>query len=798
MQQRPAGEVHLRRKIIHLVCNAHIEPVWLCDWEEGVSVTLSTFRTAADLCEEFGAFVFNHNESLLYEWVEEYEPALFARIERLVRRGRWHVMGGWHLQPDCNMPAGESFVRQIRAGRTFFRQAFGVEPTTAVNFDPFGHTRGLVQILAKTGYDSYVVCRPGPADLALPDDRVVWVGFDGSEVLVHRVTHQYDSRLGRAREKVQRVLADHGDDPVVLVLWGVGNHGGGPSRKDLHDIERWAAAGAAGAGVDVVHSTPEAYMVELRRAMPGLPRWDRSIMPWAVGCYTSQSAVKRMHRRLEADLYATEKMAAAAVWARCMDWPADEVQAAERALLTAQFHDVLPGSSIRPVEDWALRLMGSGLETVHRIRARAFFALAASQRRAREGEYPILVYNPHPWPVTTTVAAEFQLAQSNKDSPFNLAAVVDDRAGEALPTQVEKELSNSPIEWRKVRGVDMVDAKAFQPIVVADAPDSWGMTTRRFGTVVGTFRLMSREAVQALLGGDAGDGAPSAAPVRIIEDGPVRTVVEAFFSWERSTLAQRYTIPRQGSELQVDTIVQWQARDVMLKLWIPLRDGPGSRFLGQTAFGVDELPVNGDEAVAHRWVAVANDERDHALTCVTDGTYGCDMSWRGLRLSLLRSAGYAAHPVSGWEPYHPTDRWAPRHDQGERRFRFWFDVGTVAERLSAVDRRAAELVEDPFVLHAFPAGGGRRRRPPGQSFLVLDDDVVQLSAVTSDDGGRSFLVRLFEPTGRPRRTTLTVPGTSLRHEVTLGPFEVATLRVFPRRATVRRVDMLGKRIRPTV
>ena len=125
---------------LHLICNAHLDPVWLWEWEEGAAAALSTFRTAADLCEEFDGFIFNHNEAILYQWVEEYEPALFARIQKLVRQGRWHIMGGWFLQPDCNMPAGESFVRQIAYGRRYFQKKFGARPTTAINFDSFGHT----------------------------------------------------------------------------------------------------------------------------------------------------------------------------------------------------------------------------------------------------------------------------------------------------------------------------------------------------------------------------------------------------------------------------------------------------------------------------------------------------------------------------------------------------------------------------------------------------------------------------------------------------------------------------------
>lgn len=103
-------------KNLHLVCNAHIDPVWMWNLDESIAETLSTFRVCAEFCEEYDGFIFNHNESLLYEWVERYEPALFKRIQKLVKEKKWHIMGGWFIQPDCNIPTGESFVRQILEG----------------------------------------------------------------------------------------------------------------------------------------------------------------------------------------------------------------------------------------------------------------------------------------------------------------------------------------------------------------------------------------------------------------------------------------------------------------------------------------------------------------------------------------------------------------------------------------------------------------------------------------------------------------------------------------------------------
>ena len=103
-------------KELHLLCNAHLDPVWLWQRPEGVAEAISTFRIAAAFCDEYDGFVFNHNESVLYEWVEEHEPELFKKIQRLVNEGKWRIMGGWYLQPDCTMPCAVSFIRQIETG----------------------------------------------------------------------------------------------------------------------------------------------------------------------------------------------------------------------------------------------------------------------------------------------------------------------------------------------------------------------------------------------------------------------------------------------------------------------------------------------------------------------------------------------------------------------------------------------------------------------------------------------------------------------------------------------------------
>jgi len=819
-----------------LVCNSHIDPVWLWEWEEGAAEALSTFRAAADLCEEFDGFVFNHNEAVLYEWVELYEPALFERIRRLVRCGRWHIMGGWFLQPDCNMPAGESFVRQILLGKRYFADRFGVDLTTAINFDPFGHTRGLVQILARSGYDSYVYCRPPLGDHPLPGPEFDWIGYDGSCIRATLATAHYNSAPGKARERLEEWIAGSRGEEVSLLLWGVGNHGGGPSRKDLRDLAR---AMRAIRGVDIRHSTPERYVAQQRRARPELPRHEGDLNPWAVGCYTSMRRGKVLHRRLECELISAERMATTACAQDLLAYPRSELREAMRDLAWSEFHDSLPGTSIEAVEGTAVRTLDHGLEILSRVKARAFFALAAGQRKARGGEFPVLVYNSHPFAVETIVECELQPQWPHKTSRFMQPSL---RAGRAeLPVQAEKERCNIDEDHRKriafrarlepgrmnrfdcllemipkapprrlrersgrivfksdalraeincrtglidslrVRGVEVLAKGACKSLVMTDDADPWGMRTTRFRKRAGTFRLLSKRA-GARFSGLVGGFLPS---VRVIEDGPVRSVVETLFGYGDSFICQQYSFPKQGTEVEVALRVLWNEKDRLLKLAIPtlLRDA-GLR--GQVAFGVAELPANGDEALAQQWVAVVSDSQDLALTCINDGTYGLDMQRGELRLSLLRSPAYAGHPTGPECTIVEQDRFTPRIDQGEHRFRFWLNAGPVTGRLRDIDREALVRNAPPMALTFFPPGGGQRPR----AGALLSDRVVQVTAFKLAEDDEDLIIRLFEPTGRARTTTLSIPCAGARTRVKLAGCEVKTLRLDRRAGRFEEVDLL--------
>ncbi len=828
-------------KTLYLICNAHLDPVWLWEWEEGAGETLSTFRTAAQFCEEYEEFVFNHNEAVLYEWVEMYEPELFSRIQKLVKRKKWHILGGWYLQPDCNMPSGESFVRQILIGKRYFSKKFGVEPETAMNFDPFGHTRGLVQILKKSGFTSYLFCRPDTKHLTLPADDFIWVGYDGSEILAHRARYHYNSDKGRARQRIEQWINENKEQDLGMLLWGIGNHGGGASREDLEQLRKLISEKS---GWEIRHGKPEDYFDTMSQRMDELPHYAQDLNPWAVGCYTTMALIKQSHRKLENTYFLTEKMVTHASLLDLMEYPREELQKALEDMLFCEFHDILPGSSIPEVEASAIQRMDHALEILSRLKARAFFALVRGEDKAKEGEFPIFIYNPHPYPVNEIVSCEFQPQEPNFNPEIFWLPEVKDSNGAIIPHQLEKESSNITVDQRKrvvfqaelkpaqmnrftcilkevkplpesdrrkekslvfksdkteliindktglvenykVNGKDFLIPDSFRALVIEDYPDPWGMKVRSFRNVLGSFALMSKKEAARF----AGVSESELDPVRIIEDGPVRTVVEALFKYENSSICQRYKIPKKRSEFGLEVRVFWAEKDRMLKLSVPTAFHDG-HCMGQVAYGVERFSRESEELIAQKWIGVVSSDQKYALTVINNGTYGFDFADGEMRHSLLRSAAYAAHPVNEERPLVPQDRFEPRIDQGERVFRFWINGGEAKERLRQLDREALIKNEAPMALPYFPPGTGAKALPS----IVVSDTVVQVTAVKRAEENNWLLIRFFEPMGKERKASVSVPCLNLNFDVSLMPFEIKTMAVDLDSNDIFEVDLIEKKL----
>ncbi len=777
----------MEKKKIHLICNAHIDPIWQWEWQEGVSATLSTFKSAADLAEEFD-YIFCHNEVTVYKYVEEYAPELFERIKSLVKRGKWRIMGGWYLQPDCNMPSGESFVRQIREGHEYFKEKFGVVPEVSINFDSFGHTRGLVQILKKCGQKGYICCRPYASEKALPEDGFLWVGLDGSEIKAIRAIDGYNTPMGMA-EAIIKDRAKRHKGNTALVLWGVGNHGGGPSRKDLIDVTEMIKNGGE---YEYIHSYPEKFFDEVNPT----ERVEESLRISMPGCYTSMRSVKRKHAELEKELYFAEKIASVASIKGLCEYPEEKLKEITQDLLNAEFHDTLPGSCVRSGEENALNLLSHGLLEAERIKTKAFFSLLRTQSSAKDGEFPVFVFNPQPYELRTEVECEFMLADQNWSEEI-FVPVVEDENGSRLPVQMLKEESNINLDWRKkiifsctLKPMDITRfsvyihrEKLYKSKSKCFCCEENGIKTEidkntglliYFGTetlnYVRNAGLLycfdDNEDPWAMQGfqqkrlGENGkpfvlSSVPHGVfkgmkPVQAVENGDVIFSVESFYEYKDSKARLCWTVNKLNGYVDLSVDLFPGEINAFTKLAVPLNfEG---KLFGQTAFGSEELFTDARENVSGRFIMIKGKEK--SLIVMNDGVYGSHFEDGTLYLSLHRGVSYCAHPILD-KPIIPHDGFVKKVDQGERNYRFRFVIANENE----AERLTQEFFSPPYAVNAFPLGECMKSNP---FEVAVSDPNVTLVALKKCRGETyGYVFRLLNGSEKPATAEIKVNGEKL-------------------------------------
>ena len=432
----------MARKRIHLVCNAHLDPVWLWQWEDGLTEALSTYRVAADFCDRYPGFVFNHNEVLLYRWVEEYEPQLFRRVQRHVAAGRWEIAGGAYIQPDVNNTSGESHIRQFLLGRQYFEAKFDSYPRTAYNFDPFGHGEGFPQILSGCGMERYVFCRPDYGTYELPVGPFTWRDRSGHSVVARRSDDHYLTN-GAFVKRAAAHLPHYESEPATLILWGIGNHGGGPSHAEYADIKAYARQHPE---YEFIDSTIDRFFDDVLGQLEELPEVRGEIQNSFPGCYTSMSRVKRGHREAESLMASTERLAALAWWWKTAPYPEKALEIAWRDILFAEFHDILPGSGVPSAELDSVQLLSHAKEILRRERARSLHSLISRDADAKPGEVPVFIANPHGFRVRRQV--EFEVILDSNASAVRNPGLHLRHQGHEVPFQQLQTEAISAENWR--------------------------------------------------------------------------------------------------------------------------------------------------------------------------------------------------------------------------------------------------------------------------------------------------------------------------------------------------------------
>ncbi|MGE5139491.1 MAG: alpha-mannosidase, partial [Rudaea sp.] len=569
-------------KKLYMIGNAHLDPVWLWQWQEGFQEIKATFRSALDRMNEYPEFVFTSSSAAYYEWIEHNDPAMFEEIKRRVAEGRWQIVGGWWVEPDANLPSGESFVRQALYGQRYFRDKLGVTARTGYSVDSFGHAGTLPQILKKSGLDYYVFLRPGAHEKGLSAPLFRWESDDGSQVLAFRIPYEYCTS-GEDIEKHVRRCAAELKSPLnrVMCFYGVGNHGGGPTRKNIESIRRLRECADL---PELVFSSPDRFFADVESDNANLPVVHHDLQNHARGCYSAHSAVKRWNRQAENLLATAEKFASIAARVTGQPYPAADLRQAWKAVLFNQFHDILAGTSIEAAYEDARNGYGEAAGLASRALNHAVQSLAWNIRIApEEGSQPLVVFSPHAWQSKTNVELEFgkwsdgnrlvddgghnvpvQLAQPQgsakersrlcfvADLPplgyrlyrVTSTPVPERRQGTELPliatdATLENEYLRLEIDplsgcigslYDKRANVQVFEREAARAVVLQDESDTWSHNTFRYDCPAGEFRPRR---------------------VRLVEHGPVRAVIRVESEYGASLLVQDFTLYRELDQVDV-------------------------------------------------------------------------------------------------------------------------------------------------------------------------------------------------------------------------------------------------------
>ncbi|HEY0257355.1 MAG TPA: hypothetical protein VGC39_07925 [Candidatus Methylacidiphilales bacterium] len=284
--------------VVHLIPNAHIDPVWFWPWSAGIDEVINTCESVCSVLERNPDATFSRGEAWAYEIIERLDPVLFLRIKGLVDAGRWEIVGGWYVQPDCNLPTKIGFQRQVELGKQYFLSRFGRFPRVAYNVDSFGHCNLLPDIMSEAGQDCYVMLRPQEHEKALPNRLFRWRGRDGGpEILTFRIANAYCTPREMSLEHIEASL--RGLPPGIehtMSFIGIGDHGGGPSEEILE----WCRAHReAIPGVRLEFSSTERFFEQTRPQAQKLPLVTGELQMHAIGCYSVYRKIKKDVRRAE-------------------------------------------------------------------------------------------------------------------------------------------------------------------------------------------------------------------------------------------------------------------------------------------------------------------------------------------------------------------------------------------------------------------------------------------------------------------------------------------------------------------
>jgi alpha-mannosidase len=804
---------------LHMIGNAHIDAPWLWPLSESNAVVHSTFRSALERLKDDPQVTMTSSSSQFYEWIADSDPAMLAEIRKRVEEGRWDLVGGWWVEPDVNIPSGESIIRQGLYGQQTLERLFGRRAIVGFNPDSFGHTGSLPQILKLQGMPDYVFMRPNATEKDLPANLFWWQGIDGTKVLTFRIPLAYDDPGDVRGHMLKEIGLLHGQEVRdAMEFYGIGDHGGGPTKLNISSIHR--IQGEKGAP-ELLFSTPDRYFSGVRKSafLGGLPTVADDLQHHSVGTYTAGSELKKLNRSTEAILVTAEKLAAIgnAVWGAA--YPKEEFSKAWKKVLLLQFHDSMAATTLPSYFEAARDGFGRARDIAHDAMYLSAQKLAWQVPTIDPDSKYLVIFNPHAW--TTDLRIEYDLGwnptapsvledEQGNSIPFQwieATTTVSDRVGLAadvkvpamgyrqirlhkiaeLPPQPESPLHVSASQLENahlkltlyadgtiglfdkdnnhevLRGADTRNAAGMRAIVLDDPSDTWSHHVRAYDREVGAFELRS---------------------VNVVEHGPLRARLRARYGYGASTMIVDYLLYAAARDIELRVALDWHEHQKMLKFAFPVNvEQPKATY--EIAYGALQRDTSGDEDPGQRWIDVTGDSngQSYGLALVNDAKYGYSVTGSEMRLSVARSAVFAHHEPRKLEA-GADYQWM---DQGVQNFRIQLVPHTGTWQTAGLARTAEKLItEIPIIYQGIHPGA----RPTADSFLEVDAKDVVVSAIKQAENNSETILRLYETDGvaTPVRLDLRFAHTAWSGD--FKPFEIKTLRVNATTGKVTEVNAL--------
>lgn len=784
-------------KTLHMIGNAHIDPVWLWRWQDGFSEIRATFRSALDRMKEYPEFLFTSAAAAYYEWIERNDPAMFEEIQARVQEGRWCLAGGMWVQPDCNHPSGESFARHILYSQRYFLEKFGRMAVTGYNVDSFGHTGSLPKILRMGGMDSYVYLRPGSHEKNYPAWAFLWQGPEGQTVKAARIPFEYCTWGKELSGHIRRCAQEISGETGLMCFYGVGNHGGGPTRENLDSIQ--ALDGKD--GVRLLQSTPDRYFAQLDPE--GLPTLNGDLLHHASGCYAAHSGIKQWNRQAENRLVTAEKWALAAHILLNRAYPKEDFERAWKKVLFNQFHDILAGTSILEAcadarEDYGFALSLASEHTNAALQA----LMGAMDIPYVEGARPYVVFGTQgfeaDYPVSLEIAAlkeEMRLVdEAGQEVPFQLSPASAAANGRS---RLHFMARLPALGWRVYTLVPGAQKEPAQPEAVKELVLENALVRAEFDPLTGALSglLLKESGTQMLRApsslslredpSDTWSHAVFSYPreagnlllegIRVTADGPLFKTIQATHVYKQSRLVMDYTLYEGMAEVLVRCRLDWREKQTVLKYCLPLSHYH-CHTTAQAPYGFADRTLSGEEFPMQQWVDISGiapgPAQDITGLCVlNDGKTAYSARSRTLEITLARSPYYANHDPFVVQPGMDY----PVVDWGMQAFTLALLPHRGRPENGLADQRAMLLNAPPLIL---PEGFHQGSLPRAFSLLCLNAGHTVLDAAKlSEEKPGHMVLHLHETARRAEMASLAFHPLGKRIEVALKPGQVKALRV---------------------